>query len=101
MRSSHALLPELKLALLAGGLQERERREAAASARRALLVAYAALGVAAATLVVWPRRVSAVPAYEFEVVRILRKTAVAKRVGLGKSTIDQMVRRGKSLAQFD
>jgi prophage regulatory protein len=31
----------------------------------------------------------------FEVVRILRKPAVAKRVGLGKSTIDQLVRRGK------
>jgi prophage regulatory protein len=36
-----------------------------------------------------------VPAFELEVVRILRKPAVAKRVGLGKSTIDQMVRRGK------
>lgn len=31
----------------------------------------------------------------FELVRILRKPAVAERVGLGKSTIDQMVRRGE------
>jgi hypothetical protein len=47
-----ALLPELKLALLAAGLQERQRREMAVSGQRALRVAYAALVVSAATLVV-------------------------------------------------
>ena len=41
------------------------------------------------------------PTFELEIVRILRKPAVAKRVGLGKSTIDQMVRRGNFLDQFD
>jgi hypothetical protein len=45
------LLPELKLALLASGLRERDRREGAASAARALFVAWAALAVAAVTLV--------------------------------------------------
>lgn len=35
------------------------------------------------------------PAPQFELVRILRKPAVAERVGLGKSTIDQKVRRGE------
>ena len=35
------------------------------------------------------------PALQFEIVRILRKPGVAQRVGLGKSTIDQMVRRGE------
>jgi hypothetical protein len=46
------LLPELKLALLAAGLQERARREMALSATRALRVAYCALAVSLATLVV-------------------------------------------------
>ena len=37
------------------------------------------------------------PVHEFEVeiVRILRKPAVARYVGLGKSSIDQMWRRGE------
>jgi hypothetical protein len=46
------LLPELKIALLAAGLQERQRREQAASAQRALLAAYAILAVSVVTLIV-------------------------------------------------
>jgi prophage regulatory protein len=48
---------------------------------------------AAATFVVVEVSVSALQ--QFELVRILRKPAVAERTGLGKSTIDQMVRRGQ------
>ena len=36
-----------------------------------------------------------VPTLQFEIVRILRKPGVAGRTGLGKSTIDQLVRRGE------
>lgn len=32
---------------------------------------------------------------EYQLVKILRKDAVAKRCGLGKSTVDQLVRAGK------
>ena len=39
------LLPELKLQLLSAGLRERQRREQAASTKRALRVAYATLAV--------------------------------------------------------
>lgn len=46
------ILPELKLALLTAGLQERARRESNVSAERALRIAYLALLVALATLVV-------------------------------------------------
>lgn len=46
------LLPELKLALLAAGIQEQARRESAATSARSIRIAYAALGVAAVTLVV-------------------------------------------------
>lgn len=35
------------------------------------------------------------PALQFDLVRILRKPGVSERTGLGKSTIDQMVRRGQ------
>ena len=32
--------------------------------------------------------------FDFELVKVLRKRAVAQRCGLGQSTVDQMVRRG-------
>ena len=47
-----ALLPELKVALLAAGLRERQRREQAASAARALQVTWAILAVSIVTLIV-------------------------------------------------
>jgi len=43
------LLPELKLALLAAGLREQQRREQAASAARALRPTYAILAVSMVT----------------------------------------------------
>lgn len=47
-----ALLPELKLALVASGLQERQRREQSASSTRALRVAYATLAMSLMAVVV-------------------------------------------------
>jgi hypothetical protein len=44
--------PELKLALLAAGLRERQQRDQAESAARALRVAYATLAVSLVVLVV-------------------------------------------------
>jgi hypothetical protein len=46
------LLPELKLALLAGGLSERRAREQAASSEKALRVAYLTLAVSLVAVVV-------------------------------------------------
>jgi len=46
------LLPELKLALLAGGINERRAREQAASSEKALRVAYLTLAVSFVALVV-------------------------------------------------
>jgi len=46
------LLPELKLALIAAGFRERQRRDQAASATQALRAAYAILGVSIVTLIV-------------------------------------------------
>jgi hypothetical protein len=46
------LLPELKLALLTAGLRERQARREAASAEKALRVAYATLAVSIVALVI-------------------------------------------------
>jgi prophage regulatory protein len=36
-----------------------------------------------------------VPAFELELVRVLRMRGVVRRVGLSRSTVDRLVRRGK------
>lgn len=47
-----SLPPELKVALLAAGLRERQQREQAASAARVLQVTWAILAVSVVTLIV-------------------------------------------------
>jgi hypothetical protein len=47
-----SLSPELKVALVGAGLQERQQREQAEAARRVLRVAYATLGASIVALIV-------------------------------------------------